>query len=42
VVYAAQGRFREAVAQFEAALHVDPDDPEIRENLKRVREALPK
>jgi Flp pilus assembly protein TadD len=41
-VYTAQGRFREAVAQFEAALRVDPDDPEIRENLKSARAALPK
>jgi Flp pilus assembly protein TadD len=38
--YAGLGRLREAGAQFEAALLIDPDDPEARENLRRVKAVL--
>ena len=38
--YAGQGRLGEAVAQFEAALRLDPGDPEALENLRRVKAAL--
>jgi hypothetical protein len=40
VALAKAGRLPEAIAQFEAAIKIDPDTPGARENLKAVQQAM--